>query len=152
MRTNEHVQVLYSFPLRLGADRICGIAWQQVNGLSAAEAGVLAFPASISRPLRPDVKVSPTLAKGKLRVPYKLVGTMRGCAWHDHIVARRLEKMVGQIDIIHAWPLGALETLESSQTAGNSDRAGKVQCAHRFCNGSSATGVRSAGSCVAARS
>ena len=44
METSEHVRVLYSFPLRLGADRICGIAWQQVNGLAAAGAEVLVFP------------------------------------------------------------------------------------------------------------
>ena len=79
--TSPRIRVLYSFPLRLGADRICGIAWQQVNGLAAAGADLLVSPASISRPVRPDVKVSPTLARGKLRVPYKVVGTMRACAF-----------------------------------------------------------------------
>jgi len=115
---NERVRVLYSFPLRLGADRICGIAWQQVNGLSAAGAELRVFPASISRPVRPGVKVSPTLARGKLRVPYKVVGTMRACDWHDRIVAHRIEKMAGQIDIIHTWPLGALETLRTAARLG----------------------------------
>lgn len=114
----KRVRVLYSFPLRLGADRICGIAWQQVNGLSVAGADVVAFPASISRPVHPDVRVSPTLAKGKLRIPYGVVGTMRACTWHDHVVARRIEKLVGQIDIIHAWPLGALETLRTAKRLG----------------------------------
>jgi glycosyltransferase involved in cell wall biosynthesis len=114
----ERVRVLFSFPLRLGADRICGIAWQQVNGLAAAGAEVLVFPASISRPVRPDVRVSPTLARGKLRLPYKIVGTMRACAWHDHVVARRLEKMAGEIDIVHTWPTGALETLRTAAKLG----------------------------------
>jgi glycosyltransferase involved in cell wall biosynthesis len=111
---NEKVRVLFSFPLRLGADRICGIAWQQVDGLAAAGAEVLVFPASISRPVRPDVRVSPTLARGKFRLPYRLVGTMRACTLHDHIVARRIEKLAKQIDIIHTWPLGALETLKTA--------------------------------------
>lgn len=115
---SERVRVLFSFPLRLGADRICGIAWQQVNGLAAAGAHVLVFPASISRPVRPDVRVSPTLARGKLRLPYKILGTMRACALHDRIVAHRLKKLVGKIDIIHAWPLGALETLETARRLG----------------------------------
>jgi glycosyltransferase involved in cell wall biosynthesis len=114
----ERVRVLFSFPLRLGADRICGIAWQQVNGLAAAGAEVLVFPASISKPVRSDVRVSPTLARGKLRLPYRVVGTMRACALHDRIVARRLKKLVGKIDIIHAWPLGALETLETARRLG----------------------------------
>jgi len=116
--SRERVRVLFSFPLRLGADRICGIAWQQVNGLAAAGADVLVFPASISRPVRPDVRVSPTLARGKLRLPYKIVGTMRACALHDRIVAHRLEKLVGKIDIIHTWPLGALETLRTAAKLG----------------------------------
>jgi glycosyltransferase involved in cell wall biosynthesis len=115
---SERVRVLFSFPLRLGADRICGIAWQQVNGLAAAGADVLVYPASISRPVAADVRVSPTLARGRLRLPYKIVGTMRAVAWHDHIVARRIEKLVGQIDIIHTWPTGALETLRTAARLG----------------------------------
>ncbi len=114
----RRIRVLFSFPNKLGADRICGIAWQQVNGLAAAGADVLVFPASISRPVSPGVSVRPTLARGKLRVPYKFVGTMRACAWHDHIVARRVEKLAGKIDIIHAWPLGALETLKAAAKVG----------------------------------
>ena len=34
------------------------------------------------------------------------------------IVARRLEKLAGKIDIIHAWPLGALETLKTAARLG----------------------------------
>ena len=115
---NDRVRVLFSFPLRLGADRICGIAWQQVNGLAAAGADVLVFPASICRPVRPGVRVSPTLARGKFRLPYRLVGTMRACTLHDHIVARRIGKLAGKIDIIHTWPLGALETLKTAARLG----------------------------------
>jgi hypothetical protein len=115
---NKCVRVLYSFPLRLGADRICGIAWQQVNGLAAAGADVTVFAASMSRSVRPGVSVSPTLARGKLRVPYKVVGTMRACEWHDQIVASRIEKLAGLIDIIHAWPLGALATLQTAARMG----------------------------------
>ena len=82
------VRVLFSFPLRLGADRICGIAWQQVNGLAAAGADVLGFPASISRPVRPDVRVSPTLARGEIPPAVQYRG-------HD---ARRVRGMIG------LWP------------------------------------------------
>jgi glycosyltransferase involved in cell wall biosynthesis len=116
--SNGRLRVLFSFPLRLGAERICGTAWQQVNGLAVAGADVLVFPASICRPVRPNVTVSPTLARGKLRIPYKVVGTMRAIAWHDHTVARRVEKLAGQIDIIHTWSLGALETLKAARRLG----------------------------------
>jgi glycosyltransferase involved in cell wall biosynthesis len=43
---------------------------------------------------------------------------MRACALHDRIVARRLEKLAGQIDVIHTWPLGALETLKTAKRLG----------------------------------
>lgn len=114
METNERVRVMYSFPLRLGADRICYTAWQQVNGLAEAGADLLIFPASLGRAVPAGVQVSPTLARGRLRLPYRLVGTMRAVAMHDRIVARRIERLKGQIDIIHAWPTGSIETLKAA--------------------------------------
>jgi glycosyltransferase involved in cell wall biosynthesis len=115
---NQRVRVLFSFPLRLGADRICGIAWHQVNGLAAAGADLVVFPASVGWPVPPGVRVLPTLARGKFRLPYRLVGTTRAVAMHDRIVARRIEKLAGQIDIVHVWPTGALETLKTAARLG----------------------------------
>ncbi len=112
------IRVLHSFPLKLGAARICGIAWQQVKGLLDAGAEVTSFPASIVRPLPGEVKVRPTLAWGKFRLPNRLLGRMGYADMHDAIVARRIEKMAGQIDIIHAWPLGALRTLRTAARLG----------------------------------
>lgn len=112
------MRVLYSFPLRLGADRICYTAWQQVNGLASANAEVLVFPASLGRPVPPSVTVQPTLARGGIRLPYRIVGTSRAVVLHDRIVARRLEKLAGQIDVIHTWPTGALETLKTAKRLG----------------------------------
>jgi hypothetical protein len=55
--SNERVRVLYSFPNRLGADRICYTAWNQVGGLAAAGVEMSVFPASLSRPLPHSVRV-----------------------------------------------------------------------------------------------
>jgi glycosyltransferase involved in cell wall biosynthesis len=115
---NKRLRVAYSFPLRLGANRVCYTAWQQVNGLAAAGADLVVFPASLGRPVPAEVRVFPTLARGKFRVPYRLVGAMHAVALHDRIVAHRIEKMAGQIDIIHTWPLGALETLKTAARLG----------------------------------
>jgi len=115
---SDRVRVLYSFPLRLGADRVCYTAWQQVNGLAAAGTDVLVFPASLRRPVPAGVRVCPTLARGKFRLPFRVVGTMRAVALHDRIVARRIEKLAEQIDVIHTWPLGALETLKTAARLG----------------------------------
>ncbi len=108
------LRVLYSFPNKLGAERICYTAWQQVNGLAAAGADLLVFPASACRPVPQGVTLWPTLARGKVRIPFKLLGSGRAHALHDNIVARRLRKLRGQIDIIHAWPSGALRTLRAA--------------------------------------
>jgi glycosyltransferase involved in cell wall biosynthesis len=115
---NKTVRVLYSFPHKLGADRICYTAWEQVNGLAAAGADVLVFPGVLHRPVAAGVRVQPTLAWGKLRVPYKLFGMMRACALHDYIVSKRIEKLAGKIDIIHTWALGARRTLATARRLG----------------------------------
>ncbi|MGO9531628.1 MAG: glycosyltransferase family 4 protein [Syntrophobacteraceae bacterium] len=118
MSTKKRLRVLYSFPHKLGADRICYTAWQQVNGLAAAGAELLVHPGVLHRAVPEGVKVSPTLGRGKLRIPYKLIGTIRACILHDYIVSRRIEKLAGQIDIIHTWPLGALRTLKTAERLG----------------------------------
>jgi glycosyltransferase involved in cell wall biosynthesis len=112
------VRVLYSFPYKLGAERISYTAWQQVNGLAAAGAKLIVFPGAVYRPVPPDVQVGPTLARGPLRVPYRLLGKLRALTIHDHIVAHRLEKMADQIDIVHAWPSAALQTLRVASRLG----------------------------------
>lgn len=118
MNNNNRIRVLYSFPHKLGADRICYTAWQQVNGLAAAGADLLVFPGVLHKPVPPGVVVRPTLARGKLRIPYKLLGTMRACTMHDYIVSRRIEALASEIDVIHTWPLGAAETLRTAARLG----------------------------------
>lgn len=112
------IRVLYSFPHKIGADRICYTAWQQVNGLANAGAEIVLFPGTVCKALPANVRIRPTLARGKLRIPYKLIGTMRACTLHDHIVARRLKKLAGKIDIVHAWPIAAEETLKAAAQLG----------------------------------
>jgi glycosyltransferase involved in cell wall biosynthesis len=117
-KNEKPVRVLYSFPNKLGAARICYTAWQQVNGLAAAGAEVTVFTGGLLRPVPAGVKVHTTLARGKLRIPYKLVGNARALALHDYIVSRRMQKLVGQIDIVHTWPSGALRTLRTAASLG----------------------------------
>ncbi len=112
------VRVLYSFPHKLGADRICYTAWQQVCGLDGAGAEVLAMPGVLHRPVPEGVKVQTTLARGKYRIPYKLLGVTNASRLHDRIVARRLEKIADQVDIVHCWPRGALHTLKAAKRLG----------------------------------
>jgi glycosyltransferase involved in cell wall biosynthesis len=115
---SDRVRVLYSFPHKLGADRICYTAWEQVKGIAAAGADVLLFAGVLSRPVPDSVTTHTTLARGKLRIPYKLLGRGRALALHDHIVARKLEKLAGQVDVVHVWPCAALETIKTARRLG----------------------------------
>jgi glycosyltransferase involved in cell wall biosynthesis len=117
-RPARPTRVLYSFPHKIGENRICNTAWQHVNALAAAGADMLVFPGVLHRPLPEGVKVRPTLARGKFRIPYKVLGSMRAFALHDWIVSRRLEQLAGQVDIVHTWPLGALLTLQTAKRMG----------------------------------
>jgi glycosyltransferase involved in cell wall biosynthesis len=120
MAQNNHkpIRVLYSFPHKLGAGRICTTAWHQVEGIAAAGADVTVFTGCISRPLPREVKVHTTLAWGNLRVPYRLLGTLHACALHDWLVACKLPAMAGKVDVVHVWPLGALRTLQAAKRLG----------------------------------
>ena len=127
------MRVLYSFPHKIGADRICYTAWQQVNGLAAAGVDVLLFPGAVSRPLPDSVDVEPTLARGKLRIPYKLLGKLRALALHDRIVARRLPGLVGKVDVVHVWPCAALETIKACRRLGIPTVLERPNAHTRFC-------------------
>ena len=118
MGEGRKIRVLYSFPHKLGAQRICYAAWQHVQGLANAGAEVLAAPGVLHKPFTGNVRVSPTLALGKFRIPYKLLGRTGALTLHDWIVSRRIQKLAGQIDIVHAFPLGALQTLKAARRFG----------------------------------
>ena len=112
------LRVLYSFPHKLGADRICTTAWHQVAGLMEAGVEVVVCPGALSRPLPAGARVMPTLARGRLRIPYRVLGPRAAFALHDLVVARRLQRMGEAIDLVHAWPLGALHTLRTAARLG----------------------------------
>jgi glycosyltransferase involved in cell wall biosynthesis len=84
----------------------------------AAGADVLVFPGSIERELTPGARAIPTLTLGRFRIPYRVVGQLRALILHDHLVARRLTRVAGEVDIVHTWPLGALETLATASLLG----------------------------------
>ncbi len=112
------VRVLYSFPHKLGASRICYAAWQHVQGLAADGAQVLAFPGVLHKAVSSNVQVRTTLSRGRLRIPYKLFGRTGACVLHDWIVSRRLPSLVGKIDLVHCFPLGSLRTLQTARRLG----------------------------------
>jgi glycosyltransferase involved in cell wall biosynthesis len=58
---------------------------------------------------------------------------MGACVLHDRIVARRLERMAGEIDVVHCWPLGSLETLKTAKRLGIPSVLERPNAHTRFC-------------------
>jgi len=112
------MRVLYSFPHKLGADRICYTAWQQVRGVSAAGAEVVLFAGALSRQVPDSVEVHTTLSRGRLRIPYRALGKLRALALHDWLVARQLPGLANRVDVIHLWPCAALQTIRAAKRLG----------------------------------
>src|SRR5688500_1409986 len=99
--------------------RIATTAWFEIDSAAAAGAEVLVLAGDSVRPFRRDnVRVHTTLARGRWRLPYRILGARRMCMLHDALVARRLPALVGQIDVIHAWPLAALRTIRAAKALG----------------------------------
>lgn len=116
--SGKPVRVLYSFPHKIGAQRICYAAWQHVQEMANSGVKVIVHPGVLQRPFSPEVEVRPTLSLGRFRIPYKLLGRTGVIELHDWIVARRLPQLVGKIDLIHAFPFGALRTLKAARKLG----------------------------------
>lgn len=112
------LRVLHSFPHRLGMGRICTTAWYEIDSVAAAGAEMRVIAGDSVRPFQRPIDVKTTFRWGKLRMPYKILGARRMCILHDKLVARSLHKLRGQIDIIHAWPLGALHTIRAAKKLG----------------------------------
>lgn len=112
------VRVLYSFPHRIGAQRICATAWQQAAGLARAGARVTVLAGSVARRLPAGVATRALLAIGPWRIPYRVFGTDRLCRLHDRLVARWIERHAAEIDLIHAWPLAAERTIDAARRHG----------------------------------
>ena len=60
------MRILYSFANKIGADRICYTAWEQVKGLCAAGADVLVMPGAVHRPIPGNPEIQPTLSAGNI--------------------------------------------------------------------------------------
>jgi glycosyltransferase involved in cell wall biosynthesis len=115
---NSPVRVLYSFPHKLGAGRICTTAWHQVEGASIAGAQMTAITGCQVRPVNDAVTVKTTLALGRFRVPYKLIGRDLACHWHDLATSMWLNAHHCEVDVVHGWPLGSLRTIRTAKRHG----------------------------------
>lgn len=111
-------RVLYSFPHRLGAQRICHTAWQQVEQVCASGVAVTAVCASVARPVSSGCRVKTTLSLGSARLPVRLVGREKCLVLHDWVTAGWIRRNYRDIDIVHAWPGAATKTIAEAKKLG----------------------------------
>ncbi len=111
-------RILHSFPHKIGASRICDTAWHEVVGVHEAGGRQLLYTGVVHRPLPDEVEISTTLSRGRLRIPYRVIGHLRALMLHDRIVARALPGLRDRIDVVHTWPLAGLETLKVAKRLG----------------------------------
>jgi glycosyltransferase involved in cell wall biosynthesis len=112
------VRVLHSFPHKIGAGRICTTAWYEAAGAADAGATVTVYAGAVERPLPAGITTHTTLARGNLRLPYRVLGTLRTIALHDRLVARALPGLRDSVDVVHTWPLAGLQTLRTARRLG----------------------------------
>lgn len=110
------VRILFSFPHALGAPGIGWTAWQQVTGLAARGHEVHVVAASLARPLPDGVIVTTSLARGRARIPHRVIGRDRAFAWHDRVAARQISST--SPDLVHVWPLAPGVTARVARDRG----------------------------------
>lgn len=115
---SQPLRVLYSFPHRIGAGRICHTAWNQAAGVANAGAELTVLCGSLSRDLPAAVKIHQSLAWAGLKLPYRLLGRYRTLQLHDWLTARWLRKHRHEFDLVHCWPAAALRTIKAARECG----------------------------------
>ncbi len=89
-----------------------------MEGASLAGAEITAISGSQVKPVNRTVRVKTTLAVGRFRVPYKLIGRDLACHWHDLATSRWLDAHHREVDVVHGWPLGSLRTIRTARKHG----------------------------------
>jgi glycosyltransferase involved in cell wall biosynthesis len=112
------VRLLYSFPHAVGSPGIGTTALQQIRALIGRGVEVTVYCASTRVDLAGAARVVQTMAVAGRRVPHRAIGVDRAYRYHDRRVALALRHGRGRPDVVHAWPLGALETFRAAAAAG----------------------------------
>lgn len=112
------LRLVYSFPHAVGSPGIGTTALQQIRALITRGVEVTVYCASTRVALPGAAEVVETMVVGGRRVPHRAVGVDRAYAYHDRRVARALRRGRVRPDVVHAWPLGSLETFRAAAAAG----------------------------------
>lgn len=107
------LKIVYSFPWEIGAPGIGYTAWQHVNEMIKLGADITLMTGRVAKPFeKAPSRCIQTMTLWRKKVPAKLFGGFDGAAaYHDYRVARHLDKHHQHVDVLHAWPLAAKQSL-----------------------------------------
>jgi len=63
-------------------------------------------------------RIVTTLQVAGLRVPHGALGGDRAYRYHDLRVARALDRLPGEFDVVHVWPRAALHSAKAARALG----------------------------------
>jgi len=112
------VHVLYSFPHTLGKPGISTTALHQIIGLIEQGDDVDVVCTSLRAEFPGARSVTETMTLAGFRVPHRVFGIQRSYAYHDRRAARILSRIASEVDVVHTWPAGCLETLAAARRLG----------------------------------
>ena len=122
-KTGLATRLLFSFPHAIGSGgSINNVAANQVRGALQLGVNVTVFCASVQENvlegLLRDAPIHQTMRFAGTRIPHRAIGIERAYNYHDHRVARWLSRHRDEIDVIHTYPGGCLETLRQAKRLG----------------------------------
>lgn len=128
------MRILYSFPHRIGRERICTTAWNQAEYLARNGHDITVFTGSVFKRPPSVTKIHQTLALGRFKLPFRLFGTRILCKLHDLFVAAHLKRNPSRYDVVHIWPMGGLKTAKTAKLLG-------IPCVLERCNSNTDKGI-----------
>jgi glycosyltransferase involved in cell wall biosynthesis len=112
------MNILYSFPLRVGKTGIGMTAWNQVRGLAQAGAQVTLVCGSLEKSFESalGIQVVETFKIAGFKIPIRFFGYLSAAGIHDRICSWGINRR--RYDCFHGWPLGSLKSLEKCSQEG----------------------------------
>jgi glycosyltransferase involved in cell wall biosynthesis len=114
----KKLNVLYSFPYRMGVSGIGMTSWSQVKELTKKNTNIYLFVASLEKEIEGLAYLKETFNVLGARLPLKPFGGVYSAKIHDLITSRILESGKHKIDVVHCWPLGSENTLKAARKLG----------------------------------
>lgn len=109
------LNILYSYPLRIGVTGVGMTSYNLVKALIEEGHNVYVCAASLEKPLSNVRQVLETFKIFNFRLPIKPLGTVLAAQFHDWKTARYLRSTNVHFDVVHCWPLCATYTVRQAK-------------------------------------